>query len=594
MPDALSKTVPIWCCVLNRTLFPDRSDYQDLSTPQLSVSESEHAQILERIQKFVEELQTLDNSSLSSLRDKISKPLRPLWVTRESTLPDIVPQFEDCHPIVLCTASRRVKGGEISEGGYIQGAGDDSEGWASGLTAPVFWKNKDLLMETAESNLPGLIETLSESHRIFENTATSPVLISPTTWLHVSTTDYIKQVPDLHFKYDGILYCSENHIESITAGVETFQRLHLKCSNIGKLGSRDLRHELPRLIEPIVRIGRHRRTNSLIPYKPPKLLVCCQTGKDLSVGVALAILCLFSTQDGGFVGGDGVLAPKAIDKAFIRQKMNWLTLSMAGVNPSRATLQSVNAFLMNDSTLPSLQACFLSADDSTDTKGKLSREYTGLRREEQIREPAPVFTNTLRLFLSLEGTWSIFRRITSFLPTHPSGTLQGSATFCFMSSPPTSRLTSPTLVQELLYSETGTFTTSNGLQMTARRQYLYRYSSREDSISVHFVEESSRVLSPISNSGTNVQVQEAGLFLDIEIDWIKLSTNSGTIIEGRVKGKSREKHLCGNDLYNARYDFDIGVSADATPFTLKSWTLEYTAKGPKKDYVSATTYQREV
>lgn len=54
MPDALSKTVPIWCCVMNRVLFPDMGPH-DLHTPPQAVSASEHAQIERRIDGFVKQ-----------------------------------------------------------------------------------------------------------------------------------------------------------------------------------------------------------------------------------------------------------------------------------------------------------------------------------------------------------------------------------------------------------------------------------------------------------------------------------------------------------------------------------------------------------
>lgn len=52
MPDALSKTIPIWCCVMNRVMFP-KSTHHKLYTPPQAISASEHAQIEKRIDRFV-------------------------------------------------------------------------------------------------------------------------------------------------------------------------------------------------------------------------------------------------------------------------------------------------------------------------------------------------------------------------------------------------------------------------------------------------------------------------------------------------------------------------------------------------------------
>lgn len=55
MPDALAKTVPIWCCVMNRLLFRDEREQMELFTPKNVVGMSEHAQINARLDSFVKD-----------------------------------------------------------------------------------------------------------------------------------------------------------------------------------------------------------------------------------------------------------------------------------------------------------------------------------------------------------------------------------------------------------------------------------------------------------------------------------------------------------------------------------------------------------
>ena len=55
MPDALSKTIPIWCAVMNRLLFPDLSSSHTLQTPEDVVAWSENAQIEARLDDFTEQ-----------------------------------------------------------------------------------------------------------------------------------------------------------------------------------------------------------------------------------------------------------------------------------------------------------------------------------------------------------------------------------------------------------------------------------------------------------------------------------------------------------------------------------------------------------
>lgn len=58
MPDALSKTVPFWCCVINRAVFgveKKGDEALSLFTPPTAVSESENAQMERRINGFVQQ-----------------------------------------------------------------------------------------------------------------------------------------------------------------------------------------------------------------------------------------------------------------------------------------------------------------------------------------------------------------------------------------------------------------------------------------------------------------------------------------------------------------------------------------------------------
>src|SRR3954453_8229738 len=56
MPDALSKTIPIWSAVLNRALFPSETAYHAVALPPNYLGASEEAQIESRIEGFVHSL----------------------------------------------------------------------------------------------------------------------------------------------------------------------------------------------------------------------------------------------------------------------------------------------------------------------------------------------------------------------------------------------------------------------------------------------------------------------------------------------------------------------------------------------------------
>jgi tRNA A64-2'-O-ribosylphosphate transferase len=175
-----------------------------------------------------------------------------------------------------------VHGAEASEGGYIQGAGDDSEGWSNGLTAPVFWENKDVLLATEESELPRVIQELMERNGKTP-ASQQATLVLPSSNLYISQSQ-----PNFegHSNYDLVISCNDKPTE----GGNT-KKLNLGCGP-HKLGSRDLRLALDKVH---AFAEKHLGSNA-----SQSLLVTCETGKDLSVGTLLAIVCLFYDDNGMF------------------------------------------------------------------------------------------------------------------------------------------------------------------------------------------------------------------------------------------------------------------------------------------------------
>ncbi|KAE8321791.1 tRNA A64-2'-O-ribosylphosphate transferase [Aspergillus sergii] len=327
MPDALSKTVPIWCAVINRALFPSDTAYHPVQFPPNFLGASEESQIEHRIDGFVKSLKDL-KLDLDDLKQKLGKPIRVAWANRSYFHPTDLQKGDAYNLFVLCSASKRVHGAEMSEGGYIQGAGDDSEGWAHGLTPPVFWAHKSTLAATGEEDLPELIEKLVEEHRK-QGGRQQATLITPTRNLYISPTDTDPLLTGVS-TYDLVIDCNGNP----EASEGNSKRLNLGCG-VSKLGSRDLRKHLHQVLA---------FTSSQLESNPSQsLLVTCESGKDLSAGALLAILCLCYDDEGNFAGSH---AKNKIDKQFIRQRLAWIVSSKHDVNPSRATLQSVNAFLM--------------------------------------------------------------------------------------------------------------------------------------------------------------------------------------------------------------------------------------------------------
>ena len=236
--------------------------------------------------------------------------MRPCWITQDSDLSTLPPVFSpeaSFHTLICCTASHRVEGSEGSEGGYIQGAGDDSEGWACGLTPEVFWGNRTLLMGTDEGDLEGLIQRLAEEWRDEDGGGVrkdNMVCVGGKGLVCVGALDSVIGSERNRRDEEGEVMiicgkrgiCEAEEVEggaSVGTATRNKSRLHLNVPD-GKMGSKALRLELPRLrpfLDAIIA-----RNASL----PIKVLCVCPTGEDLSIGVALVILCLYFDEDGKF------------------------------------------------------------------------------------------------------------------------------------------------------------------------------------------------------------------------------------------------------------------------------------------------------
>jgi tRNA A64-2'-O-ribosylphosphate transferase len=337
MPDALSKTVPIWCAVLNHALFPTRSETHKIHVPPQVVSDSELSQIESRFITYTEQFDAL-SLDMSQYKRVVLKPLRPIWVIRDSILPDHTPDFPEFYPIVLCTASRRVQGAEISEFGYIQGAGDDSEAWSEGLTAAAFWRNRDKILITPEEELPFLIQSIMNT----EESDLREIVIRPI--VHAKDIILTQNVHLTNLglnSNDFVIFCSASGNDPLIDTLKT-KHIQLECRN-GKLGSRDLRKELYKLL-----------ASNCIPSNGGKLYVSCPDGKDICIGIALAIICLFVDDQGNFIQLNEHNSHGSITKRIIRQRLGWIMISFPDASPSRTTLQSVNDFLFSSVALLAL------------------------------------------------------------------------------------------------------------------------------------------------------------------------------------------------------------------------------------------------
>ncbi|KFH46968.1 tRNA A64-2'-O-ribosylphosphate transferase-like protein [Hapsidospora chrysogenum ATCC 11550] len=328
MPDALSATIPIWCTVMNLALLPSNPLSSHLFLPP-SYSPSTHAQIAALIPTFLASLRELN----LALPTTLTKPLRPFWVTQDSALDDRGKGdvFEDYRPVICCTASRRVVAGcEADEGGYIQGAADDTENWAHGLTPDVFWNNAAELLQAPEEDLPELITTLVAQEKSSRTQAENVTRLTP----HISVCP-LPLSPST--AGEGCCIALTPDVTPKDAWVESPRHMKVGLGK-SKAASRNLRIALPDICAFATKYLASSGASG------GHIVIACESGRDLSVGTALALSCYLFDDEGNFRIPDET---RSYTKPLVKIRLGTIMTAYPGGNPSRNTLQSVNSFLMD-------------------------------------------------------------------------------------------------------------------------------------------------------------------------------------------------------------------------------------------------------
>ena len=356
IPDALLKTIPIWCAVLNYIRFGE-GDW--LRTPQSTISESEHSQISERISKFADDAVKKEIITAEKLK-MLEKPLMPEWYYpgAKSQSGDKMGKY---YYVQCITASKRTNlaGGSqmsIPENSwyYVQGSADDHELWATKdicrgkLTPEFFWKtvvkSNDLIddygfIKNSVSDAQ-LIQKMNELYELINDASKESVASIDATQVRNASGDtglsFGKIELNLEYSllilYRKVVILSENwKVDNIPEKEqeeqEEIQILQYEIES-SKKGSKQLRDILPKLIE------------SLLKCEDGEILVLCDTGKDLSVVIVLILLCLKFDLNWA-----PIAARPQVDKTLVKQHLG-LLLELRKINPSRNSLQSANSYLM--------------------------------------------------------------------------------------------------------------------------------------------------------------------------------------------------------------------------------------------------------
>ncbi|KAK0196006.1 initiator tRNA phosphoribosyl transferase [Armillaria mellea] len=327
IPDALSKTVPIWCAVVNRAMrirHPEITINWDteLYAPPSTVSSQEHDQILPLLDGWAEAL-----AKSSYALPRLQYPLRPMWITPSTSSFPQVGSDPGFYPVICVSASKQVEDGlERRSSGftYIQGSGDDHEAWGMGLVPEMFWSHKAELLTSSQTELQNLVASI--------------VAASPTQ----------KEEPPTILSKVGsrLAICQNSGLPSPCLG-DDFVYLVLSEDDID-IGN----HLQVKRIKTLPgKKGQAQLLSTVLPQamafvqsalaKGRSVCVSCSTGKDVSVGIVLTTLQMFFDDNGHFA------VPQKADKQSIRTRLEWIISERPQANPSRSTLKRVNEFLLS-------------------------------------------------------------------------------------------------------------------------------------------------------------------------------------------------------------------------------------------------------
>ncbi|KAL5729020.1 hypothetical protein ACHQM5_002029 [Ranunculus cassubicifolius] len=378
-PDSMSKTIPIWTCVLNRAIAKYRKRMQgdgvgventesdkdwdcSLHLP-LWVSKTEMQSIENLIEDWVTELDA-SGADIASVSSSLQKPLRPLWISPKSIIwlnevPDYISW--DFTPIILVTASASVGLAQQRTSSeyswhYISGAGDDEESWARGLTPNLFWKHCYDLINSGPDLCNQKVADIVEKDRVYRahrgekapqvtlrprmsHEQLDPEVSlrkidvksmdenNPVFWLGpanlaVSSSQLAANFPS---EVDCVLNCDSNSVSVSLPDPDAYLHLPIVSSKFDRFS---LRNNLPCAIKFAKRNLRRGK----------KLLVCCGNGEDISICICLAILAsLF--DDGGLYDDGKSFKETCISKWEMRKRLVYICEYATNARPSKGNLR---------------------------------------------------------------------------------------------------------------------------------------------------------------------------------------------------------------------------------------------------------------
>ncbi|CAK7337504.1 unnamed protein product [Dovyalis caffra] len=404
-PDSMSKTIPIWTCVLNRAILHYRNKLCDSESSTngegsssncagdaklenrgwdcslhlpLWVPDTEKAAIEERLEIWTKQLEA-SGADIASVASCLKKPLRPLWISQKTVIwLNEVPDHNswDFTPIILVSASSSIgvfqhrTTSEFSWN-YIPGAGDDEESWARGLTPTHFWSHVHDIISSGPDLCNQKVAEIVEKDRVYRahRGENAPQVSVKNQKLADAVADLSNvELPlaldvlngDTTLKPSNDAYTifwigSTNLAIGTTKHAALISNVDcvLNCDQDSvsiNLPDSEAHLHLPMVSSKLDRFSLFNNLPAAVKFaklnlsQGHRLLVCCRSGEDVSVCVCLAILTSLFDDKGTFDDGRS-FSETCITKLEMRRRLVFICKFAITARPSRGNLKQVFGFL---------------------------------------------------------------------------------------------------------------------------------------------------------------------------------------------------------------------------------------------------------
>lgn len=400
----MSKTIPIWCCVLNRSIFNYLNRLQEKCSTMdgesnaynqqpvngrqvpfdwdcslhlpIWVSETERASIGDRLEEWTQELEA-SGVDIASLASSLKKPLRPLWVSQKTVIwLNEVPEYDawDFTPIILVCASTSngIAQNRISSEfswNYISGAGDDEESWARGLPPSLFWSNVYDLINSSPDLCNQKVADIVEKDRVYraQRGQDAPQISVKPSKLQGTSVHLCDDAPVVYSEVPNLrtdVKCSDEDcaiswLGSTNLAVGASQHaanvsnvdciLNCDKGSVSVCLPAEAYMHIPIVNSKMDRFCLLNNLPSALKFaklnlsKGKTLLVCCHNGEDISICICLAILA--SLYNEGTFDDGKCFNETCITKLEMRRRLVFICQFATNARPSRGNLKQVFSFL---------------------------------------------------------------------------------------------------------------------------------------------------------------------------------------------------------------------------------------------------------